>query len=241
MRRIDKSKILSTEYKKWVDELDRSGEKHPDKYDRYYTDVVMNLLYCQGGVCAYTEIFLCKQELLKESNWVNGIYLRKKKRNKCEIPVYYNNEGEEIDFNVNLDHFDPEKKKDNSWDWDNLFVTESKINNQKRDVAVYDILKPDSPNYDPFRLLVYDIDSHQFSPHGDLSDEESERVKWMIAALGLNRGRIRDEREEFLNRIREYESYNKPFTIDRFFTACEMVRSGKNIISNEEIKSWLEI
>ncbi len=72
MRKIDKSKILSTAYKKWVDKLNKDNIKHPHSREPYYYDVVMNLLHCQKGVCAYTEMFLCNSELLTKDNWVDG-------------------------------------------------------------------------------------------------------------------------------------------------------------------------
>ncbi|MCU0288257.1 MAG: hypothetical protein MUF15_17910 [Acidobacteria bacterium] len=65
MRRINKTCILSTGYKDWVDKMDRDNLEHPEK-SRYRLDVVMNLFYCQGGVCAYTELPLCPPNLLDE-------------------------------------------------------------------------------------------------------------------------------------------------------------------------------
>jgi hypothetical protein len=57
MRKIDKTKILSVHYKKWLDQVSRDNVKHPQR-STYYDDVVMNLLHCQKGACAYTEISL---------------------------------------------------------------------------------------------------------------------------------------------------------------------------------------
>ena len=76
MRKIDKTKILSTEYKKWEEHFEKNNEPH-SKYNsidnKYYNDVVMNLLFCQKGLCAYTEIELCSPDVINEQNWKNGV------------------------------------------------------------------------------------------------------------------------------------------------------------------------
>ena len=62
MKKIDKSKILSDEYFKWMKAL----EEHP-KYSsshKYIKDIKMNLLYCQNG--------LCDLKLLEDEDLVNG-------------------------------------------------------------------------------------------------------------------------------------------------------------------------
>ncbi len=58
MRKIDKTQILATEYQLWIKQL--KGQTHP-KYSsshKYYKDVLISLLYCQQGLCAYTEILI---------------------------------------------------------------------------------------------------------------------------------------------------------------------------------------
>lgn len=47
MQKIDKNydTILSTKYKKWVDDLEKSKKKHPDSRT-YYDDIVMELYRC---------------------------------------------------------------------------------------------------------------------------------------------------------------------------------------------------
>lgn len=55
MRKIDKSKILSTVYKNWEENLEINNQNHP-AYDsnaskfRFYKDIVMNLFHVQGGL-----------------------------------------------------------------------------------------------------------------------------------------------------------------------------------------------
>lgn len=120
MRKIDKSNILSTEYKKWLDEeLNTKNKKHPtNSRHKYRQDVMMNLLHCQKGVCAYTEKFLCDPEDISKDNWQEGRYRSKDRK-------YY---GE-------LEHFDPELKKDKFWEWGNLFVVHETVNRLKGDAA----------------------------------------------------------------------------------------------------------
>lgn len=208
MRRIDKTVILSSEYKKWLDKLNRDKVKHPSTNRTYYCDVVMNLLYCQKAVCAYTEMLICDPMLLTEDKWENGRY-------KSEKPSQLGS----------LEHFDPRLKMDKFWEWDNLFVIHSKINVIKRDSEVDYILKPDSPEYDPMKLLDYDEFTHHFIPHTEIEDETLRtRIQRMIDVLQLNHGTVRYERETFFYRIAGDVKTNKKTEIDRFFTAYDMTK-----------------
>ncbi len=60
MRKIDKSTILATEYASWIAELDSKHEDHPaySSCHKYYREVLVSLLHCQKGLCAYTEILI---------------------------------------------------------------------------------------------------------------------------------------------------------------------------------------
>jgi len=102
MRKIDKSKILSKNYKDFEKGL--KGKKHPT-YDssykrKYYTDIKMSLLYCQNGLCAYTEEVLCDPKFIKTENWDENQYkIKLEKKDKNEI------KGD-------LEHFDESLKPD---------------------------------------------------------------------------------------------------------------------------------
>lgn len=208
MRKINKTEILSVKYKKWVDNLNRDKMKHPPHSRTYYDDVVMNLLHCQKGVCAYTEMFLCDPRLLTEDNWENGRY-------KTKHPKRFGD----------LEHFDPGLKKERFWDWANLFVIHTDINRKKRDTEVDEILKPDSPGYDPKELLEYDDDTHIFIPHTDIEDENvKERIRRMIEVLQINHDTVRIERETFLRKAFRSCELGQSVEIDRFFTAYEMAK-----------------
>lgn len=210
MKKIDKTKILSSKYKGWLDKLNRDKVKHPDNSSStYYYDVVMNLLHCQKGVCAYTEMFLCNPSLLGEDKWENGRYkLKKLKKPECF--------GE-------LDHFDPKLKKNKYWEWDNLFVIASKINKRKGKKEVDDILKPDSPGYDPMKLLEYNEKYHIFIPHTGIKNKtKRKRIQRMIEVLHLNFDLVCRERRRFLKEVFKSRDIGQPIEPDRFFTAYQM-------------------
>jgi hypothetical protein len=211
MRKIDKTKILASQYKKWLDRLNRDKIKHPTQDRTYYNDVMMNLLHCQKGVCAYTEMIICNPELLKEENWENGKYKSKK-----------------VDRLGSLDHFDPRLKKDKYWEWDNLFAISLDINVKKGTKEVDDILKPDSPRYNPFKLLEYNAITHLFGPHRGIEDRDlRERIKRMIKVLQLNHNTVCYHRKTFFYRIAWNGNVNKQTEIDRFFTAYQMVTAAR--------------
>ena len=211
MRKIDKTKILSTQYKKWVDRLNRDKVKHPDQNRTYYNDVMMNLLHCQKGVCAYTEMIICNPELLSEENWKNGGYKYKK-----------------VERLGSLEHFDPRLKKDKYWEWDNLFAISLDINVKKGAKEVDDILKPDSPQYDPFKLLEYNARTHLFVPHRDIEVRDlRERIKRMLKVLQVNHNTVCYHRKTFFNRIAWHGNVDMQPKIDRFFTAYQMAADAK--------------
>jgi len=189
MKKIDKSKILSKEYFKWMEEL---KEKHPEykSSHKYIKDIKMNLLYCQDGLCAYTEEQLCDLELLKESYWKDERYI-------------HSLENEDL-INGDLEHFDCDLKESKAYLWDNLFMVNSNINCRiKGTKSIKDILKPDSKEYDPFKYLEFDYKINRFLPNINLSKEEKEKVKEMIEVLGINKNafkrakQIKDLKEDF--------------------------------------------
>ncbi|UCH95275.1 MAG: hypothetical protein JSV88_00130 [Candidatus Aminicenantes bacterium] len=210
MRKIDKTNILSVQYKKWLDKLNRDKVKHPQS-STYYDDVVMNLLHCQKGICAYTEMSLCNPGLLDEDNWKKGRYNKKRPE-----PI-----GE-------LDHFDPKLKKNKYWEWENLFVVLERINRKKGSKEVDYILKPDSSDYDPMVLLEYNEKYHIFIPHTEIEDEAiRKRIHRMIEVLHINYDFVCRERRRFLKVAFKSREMEAPVEIDRFFTAYQMAVAAK--------------
>jgi len=189
MKKIDKSKILSEEYLEWMKAL---KETHPEykSSHKYIKDIKMNLLYCQNGLCAYTEEQLCDLELLKESCWKDGRYIQTL-------------EDEDL-VNGDLEHFDCTLKENQAYFWDNLFMVNSNINCRvKGTKSINSILKPDSESYDPFKYLEFDDKINKFLPNVNLSKEEKIDVAEMINILGINKNsfkrakQIKDLKEDF--------------------------------------------
>jgi len=190
MRKIDKTTNLSTKYKEWLDELEDAGENHP-KYNssnfKFYNDIKFDLLRCQKGLCAYTEMRLCPLEFLTEDYWENGKYKFEKGFTK---PA-----GQ-------LEHFDSELKTDKAWLWDNLFVSDSDANRDKSTAKIDKILKPDEPDYDPLQLLEFDFEKMVYIPNSKRKKEEQERIENMIKILGINfPGHVKPERERFVRSL----------------------------------------
>jgi hypothetical protein len=190
MQKIDKTQIRSTIYKKWQDDLEAKNEPHP-KYNssagEYYTDIVMNLFYCQNGLCAYTEVSLCTADHFNTEKWSAGRY----------IPFTtkpYKGQLEHWDESLKSKNADTAGKKD--WLWNNFFMAESDTNRDKGVKKVANILKPDTAAYDPFVLLEYDADSHKYRANITLSDFEQTEINNSIKVLGINHPNIIAKRRD---------------------------------------------
>ncbi len=214
MRKIDKSIILSKAYKTWEEALENNQQNHPQYNSsnfRFYKDIVMNLYHCQNGLCAYTEKSILLSGLEAENWSEEGYYVG-------EIPSHY---GE-------LEHFDESLKDTKAWLWDNLFMIEGKINTLKRTKTIDDILKPDSPEYDPFKLLAYNHEAHIFYPNPSLDGHLIERIEKMIDILGLNY--VKDWRKQYiLERIKAIEFGLEPKPAKEYVTAYEMTLRNLNL------------
>jgi hypothetical protein len=90
---------------------------------------------------------------------------------------------------------------------------------------VDDILKPDSPYYDPYKLLAYDDEEHIFYANPEIEDENLiKRIQSMIKVLGLNYGTIKDLRTEYLNEKTELLELGIEKEAYQFVTAFEMIK-----------------
>ena len=173
MRKIDKSTILSKNYKEWVDSLDDEHPKYNSSNNKYYVDIKMSLLHCQKGLCAYTEELLCDSDLIATSNWNDDKYI-----------TALNNQNL---TNGDLEHFDESLKEKQAWLWDNLFFVNGDINRKvKCSKSILSILKPDSLDYDPFKYLNFDYKKNLFIANNSLSEAEQDDINCMIRTLGLN-------------------------------------------------------
>ena len=172
MQKIDKTNILSTQYKLWVDAI--SGN-HPtySSSQKYVKDIKMSLLASQNGLCAYTEEELCDATLISADNWTDG--------------EYSTNLDNQNLVNGDLEHFDCTLKESQSYAWDNLFMVNSNINCRvKGSKEIHHILKPDSTDYDPYKYLEFSDELNLFIPNDTLDENDKLEVKVMIETLGLN-------------------------------------------------------
>lgn len=202
MRKIDKTIRFATTYRDWVNDLEARGEDHPpynSSQGKYYKDIVMELLRCQNGLCAYTEVQLCPPQYFAENCWANGRYQLTDR----------SQDGQ-------LDHFDERlkwKAKDGyihkDWLWENFFMIDSNVNNRKGDKTIDYILKPDNDDYNPFILLEYSLYTHHFIANPELSEEHQERIEKMIHILGLNFPNLVDKRKNMIEKCRLYNINNE--------------------------------
>jgi len=208
MQKIDKSHILSNNYKIWQDSL---GDTHPlynSSKNRYYDDIKMSLLHCQKGLCAYTEELLCDEKYFDVTNWEENRYKTLTQEQKNEI------QGD-------LEHFDESLKSQKGWLWDNLFVVHTHINCRvKGKKAIRSILKPDSIDYDPYKYLDFDYEAGVFFPNTTLSPQEKDDVVYMIEILGLNC--FRTQRQKQLHDWRDRKEVGLEVKPHRFVTAWNM-------------------
>lgn len=198
MRKIDKTIHCSTAYRDWEAQLEAQKQPHPaynSSNGMYYKDIVMELLRCQGGICAYTEVHLCSQEALNATMWENGCYSSKIKENNGAL--------EHFDESLKYKSGDPQSQQ-KDWLWSNFFVVDSDTNTRKGTKPVDYILKPDSDDYDPFRLLAYSPLTGFYQPNSNLPDVDKDRVKSMIDTLGINFPALVDKRKRMVEAVDRY-------------------------------------
>lgn len=212
MRKLDKSKILSSEYKSWEETLENNNTKHPNynSSNKYYKDVVLNLLNIQQGLCAYTEIRLCSPDIYQENHWENGKY-----------------SNQDFEIKGQLDHFDPSLKPMKGWLWDNFFFIDSDVNVKVKGPKPADsILKPDGEDYDEESMLEYNSKNGIFIANTDLLEDQQERINSMIKILGINFDPIKNRRKKYIDeRLKRLElgiDNLQTIVVDEFPTAFRM-------------------
>jgi hypothetical protein len=213
MKKIDKKLDLATAYKKWLDTINKPGKRYPaysSSNNKYYYDIIANLLWVQQGLCAYTEMYLINKNTVSKDKWVKG-------------------EIKKFEFLGQLDHFDATLKEKKGWEWDNFFVVHSDVNvKRKRDKGVNGIIKPDKSTYDPFYFLEYDFKQHHFLPNRDRTITEQRLILDDINTLGLNFQPIIDYRIEYIKPIIDdvqigvLSITNARKKLNKFYTAFEM-------------------
>ncbi len=177
----------------------------------------MNLLFCQKGLCAYTEVQLCPQNAIEISNWENGKYKF----------TYRANDGQLEHFDEKLKSKDKDKTGIKDWLWSNFFMIDSDTNRRKGIKEVNYILKPDSDDYDEFTLLDYDIESHRFTANSSLPKEKKEIINNMINnVLGINFPNLIDKRRKTIIQAIEFGT---DIIETQFPTAFEFYRRRNKI------------
>lgn len=217
MQKIDKSTILSQNLKTWLNGLNIDSHlKYNSSSHKHYFDIKMSLLYCQGGLCAYTEQRLCDSALINSENWNSEKY------NKL-LSV-----EEKQSIQGDLEHFDESLKENNGWSWDNFFVVNTHGNCRiKGKKSVKNILKPDRDGYDPFKYLEFDFDRGVFIPKTTLNDNDKKDVEYMIQTLGLNC--IYSQRKKRLEEWKDRIEVGLSVEPDEYVTAWRMARENLEI------------
>jgi len=200
-----------------------NDKKKPSAYNsshyKYYNDVLCNLLICQNGLCAYSELRLISEAKLA----------------KLQLLLIEENITQRPECPADIEHFDRKLTATDGWNWDNLFAVFDSLNQkikarrekelEKETGSFVDyILKPDLETYNPNALLFYNREEHIFIANPNLSEIEAINVEKMIYVLGINYDFIKMQRKAFV----EDKIYQKNPEINQFFTAFEM--SKKQIL-----------
>lgn len=206
----------------------KNNGKYP-KYNssyKYYTDVFVNLLICQKGLCAYSEMALDfgYSEKNEANFWENNRFI-----------------GEKPNIDADIEHY---KAKSNcnqecDWDWNNLFLVSIHINQRiKRDKPVFAFMNPNNKEYSPKKYLLYNFDTQMFIPKPSLDNKTYNEVDETLNTLGINTSETVKSRRKTLLLDFITEVYNKKYTyseikktkLREFFTAFEM---SEHIFSDE--------
>lgn len=76
----------------------------------------------------------------------------------------------------------------------------------------------------PEKYFDYDENTHRFVPNTDIEDEvkRTEIQRMIDEVLFLNHGVVKNERENFVNELKQKIKFGTTPKIDRFFTAIKM-------------------
>lgn len=237
MKYIDKSNNRALAFMEALQQHLANNPNHPD-YEKgsfrkqHYKDVFMALLFCQGGVCAYTEELMWKKARLIESDWQNGAYVGK------IVPQF---------VDMDIEHFDPKTKKTKGWGWENLFVVGVAVNRKNKLASeVFDFFKPDKIDFDVSEYVNYNFETHKFGVKAKWNEQPDmkAKIKKMIQVLGLNYGTTQGRRESYFeDKKGEITHYNQSFedvqkNLYQFFTAFALSKEYlENLINPPTLPS----
>lgn len=219
MREIDKTNRLSTVYTNWEAVLETNKEAHP-KYNssanEHYYHVVMDLLRCQNGLCAYTEVRLCPPIFYDASYWENGKY------NTTDWQKIVPYEGQLEHFDESLKSKKADKKGRKDWLWDNFFMVQSDTNRIKGRKKVASFLKPDIKDYTPQKYFSYNQNTHRFEPKKDLDETQKQSIVESLDVLGINHPTIIHKRQLTVEAFFKYGVPNDEFPTAIAFCESEI-------------------
>lgn len=231
MKKIDKINTLATKFEKADKPTTYNSSNYP-----YYVDVFLALLYCQQGLCAYSEkrlLDMPQDDIAKL--FKNGEVVKNGKKKEKPAVIF-----------GDIEHFNSVLKKENGWDWDNLFIALDSINQKVKKLEepilqkkcmekkwdfkeVMELLKPDMPDYQWDTYLYYDSEEHEFRAKDELDDVLVDKIESILLVLGINCAPIKRERivqvERWLSELKE----GKTPQVDEFPTAFEFCKRILNI------------
>ena len=231
MRSLYKAKKqkLAIKFFEYIQKYQKDNNDKYPKYNssnsKYYKDVFFNLLICQQGVCAYTEIAIDLFYSEKKNLWEDGKYI-----------------GEKIISDGEIEHYKARSrcvKQECDWEWDNLFLVSKHVNQAKSNKSVYDFMSPNNKNYSPEKYLSYNFERHNFFPNPNIDEQTAIKVNQTIEKLCLNNSvtiwsRRKKKLQIFLFEV-YYEKYSlqeiRNKKLDEFYTAFEM---SENIFKNKK-------
>lgn len=220
MKKLNKVIKKAISYQKEIEKMEAEGIEHPysdgSLKTKFYNSVRAELFEIQNGLCAYCETYIGDTDIINDYKWERG-------KLESSFPA----------IDADIEHFDPRLKKTKGWLWSNLFLVNSFINQRiKKEKDIDRILKPDDADYDPYRLLSYNLDLHIFTPNADtLNDDEYRRVQNMIVILGINNSPIKDRRRDLIDAVLNKDRFGienlEEYLIKEYPTAFEMIKRNR--------------
>ena len=216
MRKIDKNKIQSADYKTYLESLiDTNHPKYNSSKFEYYQDIKMSLLKSQNALCAYTEQLLCDPDYITPNNWDDKKYTR-------ELT-----QEDKNSIQGDLEHFDESLKTNKAWLWSNLFVVATHNNCRiKGSKSIDYILKPDHVDYDPYKYLEFDYETGMFIANNNLTQDKKDKVVYMIRTLGINC--IHIQRTKYLKMLKDRKDIGLDTKPYQYITAWDMTLKNEN-------------
>lgn len=130
--------------------------------------------------------------------------------------------------NGTIDHFNPNLKHVDGFNFSNLFLVDAEVNNKRSEhlgVPVY--LKPDEMNYNPEKYLIFSLVDFLFHANPKLDLDLQKVIELEIEMLGINLVKgIRKRRLEIvLRRLSSKEYLNTEIEDEEYETAYNLAQN----------------